>query len=344
MSIFTDELAGAGTTSPRLAAVKRRPIGRIIFRRLIQVPLVLFIVSAAIFWLVQVVPGDPGRAVLGQYATDDQVALWKEQHGVTGASFERYLDWLGDFLRGEWGTSLTYGVPVRPLVGGWLVNSALLGLLAFAFVVVFGLGFGLFQAFRQGRRSDRTITIGLVSLSSTPEFAFGTVLLVIFAVFLGWFPVYSAIPDNAGAFGRLHVMTLPAVTLASASVGYVARIVRSGTIETLGSAFYRTAVLKGLPRWRILTGHVARNSLIPSVAVLGSQLAYLVGGAAIVETLFSYPGIGLAMANAVTRKDIFVLEAAVMVTAVVSIVLLLITDLIYMALDPRIDISEAGAR
>ncbi|MGH1564892.1 ABC transporter permease [Mumia sp. DW29H23] len=335
MTAAADALA-----APARTTTSRRPVGRIVARRLLQVPVVLLIVSAAVFWLVQVVPGDPGRAALGQFATDEQVALWKAENGLDGSTAERYLAWLGGFVTGDWGTSLAYGVPVRGLVAERFLNSVLLGLYAFVIVAVVGIALGLFQAFRQGRRSDRSITVTMVSLSSTPEFAVGTVLLVVFAVFLGWFPVHSGIPEGAGVPARLTVMTLPAITLAAASVGYVARMARAGTIETLEAPHYRTAVLKGLPRRRVLTAHVTRNSLVPSVAVLGNQLAYLVGGSIVVETLFSYPGIGLTIVEAVQKKDLVLLEAAIMLTAVASILVLLVTDLVSMALDPRIDLSQ----
>jgi len=325
------------------ARTAHRPVGRIIARRLLQVPIVLFIVSVAVFWLVQVVPGDPGRVALGQFATSEQVAIWKAENGLDGSMIERYGSWLGGFLTGDWGTSLSLGEPVRGLVGERFLNSILLGLFAFVIVAVVGVALGVFQAFRQGGRTDRSITVTMVSLSSIPEFAVGTVLLVVFSVFLGWFPVFSGIPEDGGPFARLSVMTLPAITLAAASIGYVARMARAGTIDTLDAPYYRTAVLKGLPRRRIVGAHVTRNSLVPSVAVLGGQLAYLLGGSAVVETLFSYPGIGLTIVDAVQKKDLVLLEASVMVTAAASILILLVTDLAYMALDPRIDLSDEGA-
>ena len=318
----------------------RRPVGRILSRRLVQAPIVLLIVSAAVFWLVQVVPGDPGRVALGQFATDEQVARWKADNGFAGSTAERYLRWLGDFVTGDWGTSLSYREPVAGLVAERFANSLLLGVYAFVLVAIAGIGLGLVQAFHQGGRRDRLITITVVSLSSIPEFAVGTVLLVVFSVFVHWFPVHSGIPDGAGPAARLTVMTLPAITLAAASVGYVARMARAGTIETLGAPHYRTAVLKGLSRGRVIAAHVTRNSLVPSVAVLGAQLAFLVGGSVVVETLFSYPGIGMTIVEAVQKKDLVLMEASIMVTALGSIVVLLITDLAYLALDPRIDLTE----
>ncbi|MFE5645016.1 ABC transporter permease [Rhodococcus sp. NPDC056516] len=326
----------------RSIAVKRqhRPVGRIVLRRLAQAPIVLLIVSAAVFWLVQIVPGDPGRVALGQYATPEQVAQWNADNGLDGSILERYLGWLGGFVTGDWGTSLAYGEPVRELVIERLLNSVFLGVYAFVLTALIGIAVGLWQAFRAGKRSDRALTMSLVSLSSTPEFAVGTLLLVVFAVFLRWFPVHSAIPDDASIAARLTVTTLPALTLAAATVGYVARMVRAGTIETLRAPFYRTAVLKGLPRRRIVSAHVTRNSLVPSVAVLGGQFAYLIGGSAVVETLFSYPGIGLTIVEAAQKKDLILLEGAIMVTALASLLVLLVTDLVYMALDPRIDLSQ----
>ncbi|MFE4456690.1 ABC transporter permease [Nocardia tengchongensis] len=322
------------------ATVSRRPAARIVLRRLIQGPIVLLTVSAAVFWLVQVVPGDPGRVALGQYATNEQVAQWNSDNGIDGPVAGRYLRWLGRFVTGDWGVSATYDEPVRTLIAQRLPNSIFLGVYAFVLTALFGIAIGLYQGFRAGRRGDRALTISLVSLSSTPEFAVGTVLLLILSVFLGWFPVHAAIPDHASIPARLTATTVPALTLAAASVGYVARMVRAGTLETLRSPFYRTAVLKGLAPRRIITAHVLRNSLIPSVAVLGGQVAYLVGGSAVVETLFSYPGAGLAIVEATQDKDLILLEGLIMVTAAASLLVLLITDLIYITLDPRIDLTQ----
>lgn len=337
--VDTDMVSG-GEDRASTAGGGRRPVRRIIARRAVQAPIVLLVVSAAIFWLVQIVPGDPGRAALGQYASDTQVAQWKTDHGLDGSVGERYLHWLGGFVTGDWGTSLTYAQPVRDLVLEGLANSVFLGLYAFALVALAGIGIGLYQAHRAGGRADRVWTVSLVSLSSTPEFAVGTVLLVVFAVFLGWFPVHSAIPDGASLAARLTVTTLPAITLAAATVGYVARMVRAGTLETLRSQFHRTAVLKGLPNRRIVSAHVLRNSLVPAVAILGGQFAHLVGGSIVVETLFSYPGVGLTIVEAVQKKDLVLLEGAVLTTSAAALLILLVTDLLYLALDPRIDFSQ----
>lgn len=308
-----------------------------------QAPVVLFIVSILVFWLVAVVPGDPGRNVLGQFASAQQVAQWNADHGLDGSTLERYWHWIGDFVQGKWGTSLALDVPVLNLVMERLVNSLLLALLAFAIMAPLSVLLGFYQAHREGRPADRVATIGSISLSSMPEFVVGVALIILFAVSLHWFPVHSEIPDGATAADRLRVMILPALTIGAASAGYVARMVRAGTIETLASPAYRTAVLKGLPRRTVLVRHVARNSLLPTVAVLGTQLVGMLGGVVVVETLFSYPGIGLLLLDSVQAKDIFVLEAATLTVAIVSIIILLLTDLAYLALDPRVRLGGQRA-
>ncbi|MDW5594274.1 ABC transporter permease [Conexibacter stalactiti] len=314
----------------------RSETGRVIGRRLLQIPLVLIVVSALIFWLIAVVPGNPGRSVLGAYATGEQVAAWNAEHGLDGSTLERYGSWLSGFVRGDWGTSIMLDVPVRGLVIERLENSLLLGVLAFVLMAPVAIALGFYQAQRQGRAADRAITIGSVSLSSMPEFVVGVVLIILFAVTLRWFPIHSEIAAGASAAERLRVMVLPALTIGAASLGYVARMVRAGVIETLASPHYRTAVLKGLPPRRILLRHVARNSLLPTVAVLGVQLTAMLGGVVVVETLFNYPGIGQLILDAVLKKDVFVLEAATLVIAIVSVLVLLATDLAYLALDPRV--------
>jgi peptide/nickel transport system permease protein len=321
----------------------RSEVRRVVLRRAVQLPFVLLVVSVLVFWLVAVVPGNPGRNVLGQYASPQQVAQWNAAHGLDGSILHRYVSWLGNFVHGEWGTSITLDDPVRGLVLGHLVNSLLLGLLAFALMAPLAIGIGFLQGYRAGRPSDRALTIGAVSLSSMPEFVVGVALIVAFAVTLTWFPVHSEIVAGTTLPERLRAMALPAVTVGAASAGYVARMVRAGVIETLASPSYRTAVLKGLPRRRVLARHVARNSMLPTVAVLGSQLAAMLGGVVVVETLFNYPGIGQLILESVVSKDIFVLEAATLAIAVVSILALLATDLGYLALDPRVRLRAEPA-
>jgi peptide/nickel transport system permease protein len=305
-------------------------------KRLIQIPIVLFVVSVLTFWLIQLVPGDPGRNALGQYATQAQVRAYDVSNGLAGSVVPRYLHWLTAFFTGNWGTSFVYGVPSRPLVLGHLANSALLALYALVLLLPVSLILGSVQAYREGKRSDRAITIVLMTLSSVPEFVIGVLLLIVFAVWLKDFPVQSA-ADATGNFGqRIHAMTLPAIVLAAAYLAVLARMVRTGTAGAITAPFHRTAVLKGLPYGVIVRRHVTRNALIPTVQLLGIYLGGLIGSSAVVETLFNYPGIGALLVTAADRKDAVLLTDGVMVTGVIALLALLLTDVCLILMDPRI--------
>jgi len=336
--------ASAGLTAPRGLGVLSERHGRaltLLGRRLIQIPLVLLAVSALTFWLVQLVPGDPGRNALGQYATAAQVHAWDVSNGLAGSVASRYLHWLGGFFSGAWGASFVYLVPSRPLILGHLANSAFLALYAFILLVPVSVLLGSVQAYREGRRTDRVITISLMTLSSVPEFVIGVLLLVAFAVGLKAFPVQSA-ADATGDLGqRIHATTLPAVVLAASYLAVLARMVRTGTAGAITAPFHRTAVLKGLPRSVIVRRHVMRNALIPTLQLLGIYLGGLLGGSAVVETLFNYPGLGALMVTAAERKDTVLLTDGVMVTGVLALLALLLTDVCMILLDPRIRFGNA---
>jgi peptide/nickel transport system permease protein len=312
-------------------------------KRLIQIPFVLIAVSMLTFWLIQLVPGDPGRNALGQYATPAQVRAWDVSNGLTGSVAVRYAHWLGGFFSGNWGASFVYLVPSRPLILGHLANSALLALYAFVLLVPVSVLLGSVQAYREGRRSDRAITIALMTLSSVPEFVIGVLLLVVFAVGLKAVPVQSA-ADAMGSFGqRVHAMTLPAVVLAVSYLAVLARMVRTGTSGAITAPFHRTAVIKGLSPGVIVRRHVARNALIPTVQLLGIYLGGLLGGSAVVETLFNYPGLGALMVVAAERKDALLLTDGVMVTGVIALLALLFTDVCLILMDPRIRFENTEA-
>lgn len=304
--------------------------------RLVQIPVVLFVVSILVFWLIQVVPGDPGRNALGQYATVEQVRAWNVARGLDGSLLERYLSWLTGFVTGDWGTSLVYGKPVAGLVLERLGNSVLLGSFAFLMLVPLAIGIGAMQARREGSRTDRAVTIGLMSLASVPEFVIGVLLLIVFALVIPVLPVQSGDAVGAGFLPQVRAMTLPAVTLALGSLSVLARMTRTGVIEATGSQYYRTAVIKGVHGPALFGRHVARNALIPTISLLGVYLGALLGGSAVVETLFGYPGLGELLVTATQKKDIFILAAGVMVTGLISLVALLVTDLVFTVVDPRV--------
>jgi len=334
-------VASTSATSPSLAS--NRVLG-LIGRRLIQIPLVLFVVSVLTFWLILLVPGDPGRNALGQYATQAQVKAWDVSNGLTGPVVERYWHWLTGFLTGNWGTSFVYLVPSRELIAGRLVNSMLLGLYAFILMVPISIVLGAIQAYREGSRTDRAITIALMSLSSIPEFVTGVILLLIFAVGLKVAPVQSAADATGDIAQRLQAMTLPAVALAVLYLAVITRMIRTGTTDSISSGYHRTAVLKGLPTGQVVRRHVLRNAIVPSLPLLGLYLGGLLGGSAVVETLFNYPGLGALLVTAAERKDEVLLTDAVMITGAISLLALLLADVGLILADPRIRFDRGSAR
>jgi peptide/nickel transport system permease protein len=338
----TDPASAGGRGVGGLSERQRRA-GGVIARRLAQIPVVLFVVSVLTFWLIQVVPGNPGREALGQYATPGQVQAWDVMNGLTGSTLHRYIDWLGNFLTGKWGTSLVYSEPNKGLVLGHLVNSALLGIVAFVLMVPFSIALGAIQAYREGKRTDRSITISLMSLSAVPTFVIGVVLLLIFAVWLHLVPVQSSADATGNILQRLHAIITPAVVLALSFLAVITRMVRTGVGGAITSQYHRTAVLKGLEPGDIVRRHVLRNAIVPTLSLLGLYLGALLAGDAVVETLFNYPGLGALMVSAAEHKDVILLSDGVVITGAVALLSLLLADIGLIISDPRIRFDNASS-
>jgi peptide/nickel transport system permease protein len=310
---------------------------RLIGRRLLLMIPTLILVSILIFALAEVfVPGSVGRSILGPYATQEQVELLNEKLGADKPVVVRYLTWAGGFVTGDWGESALLEVPVRPLVMDAFWNSLLLAGFALVLIVPTSIALGVFAGLRRDSVLDRTITVSSLSMTVIPEFVSGVVLLYVFAVWLKWLPVTALPPDGAPFYERLYYLILPAIPLMFLELGYIARMARVGTVQVLSMPYVRTAVLKGVPRSRVVFGHVLRNALVPTVTVIGSQVGWLLGGLVVVEKLFNYPGIGRLMVESALAHDIPLLEASVLLVAVVYMVANLIADIVVALLNPRI--------
>lgn len=325
------------TNATRAVAIARRAV-----RRIAESIVVLVVVSGVVFGLVNVVPGDPGRNALGPDATAAQVAAWNASHGVQPPSFGQYFEWAQGFIVGEWGTSLTYGVPVFDLVVDRLGNSFWLGVLAFAFVVPIAVLTGVAQARAPGSRSDRSATAGLMVLATVPEFVIGGLLLVVFGVVLDAMPLQSVIVPSAGPEARFQAMILPAVTMALGTVSIVARTVRASIVDERRAYHYRFAELGGAPERLLLNRYVARNASAPTIALLGMCFGVLVAGSAVVETLFGYPGLGELLVTATQQKDAAVLTAGVVVAGAVSLSAIAVADIAVAWLSPTAPEGDGG--
>jgi peptide/nickel transport system permease protein len=292
-----------------------------LLRRLGLMVLTLWILSLIVFFAGQILPGDPGRAILGNLAAPSAVQAEDHKLGVDQPLLTRYLDWLGGLLHGNFGT---------------IINSVKLAALAFVIVVPLGIIGGVIAALNAGRAVDRIISVTGLSLATVPEFVSGIVLIVIFGVTLKVLPVTASSGAGAGDFNQFRHLILPAIPLVFVLFGYIARMARAGTIEALNSDYTRTAVLKGLPRTTVIRRHVLRNSLLPTITVIATQTGYLIGGLVVVEVLFNYQGIGNLIFKAAQAKDFAMLEAGVLTIGVVYVLATLAADLLLIALNPRL--------
>jgi peptide/nickel transport system permease protein len=307
---------------------------RLLLRRLGLTLLTLLLVSMLVFATAELLPGNLGRTILGPYASEEQVAELNDRLGEDDPAPVRYVSWLSRFVSGDWGTSAALQQPVRPLVLDRLGNSLLLALYALVLSVPLAVTLGMLAARRRGRPLDAAVSATSVSLLATPEFVVGTILSIVLAVQLGWFPVSSAVPDDAVSF--FHELTLPALVLALVLFGSLARVARAATLAALDADYTRTATLKGLPTRTVLVRHVLPNVLAPTIAAVGALVGYLVGGLVVVETLFAYPGLGKLLLDSAQAHDLAPLEACVLATAVVVIVANLMADVAAAALNPRL--------
>jgi peptide/nickel transport system permease protein len=313
-----------------------------LLRRLGLMILTLWILSLIVFFAGQILPGDPGRAVLGPLAAQSAVHALDQQLGVNTPLITRYLTWIGGLLHGNMGVSYTYRTPVEPFVRAALINSIKLAALAFVIVVPLAILGGVTAALYAGRVPDRVISVAGLSLATVPEFVSGIVVIVIFAIGLKVLPVSASAGQGASALSQLDHLILPAIPLVFVLFGYIARMARAGTIEALNSDYARTATLKGLPRGTLIRRHILRNSLLPTITVIATQTGYLIGGLVVVETLFNYQGIGNLIFKAAQAKDFPMLEAGVLTIGVVYVLATLAADLLLTWLNPRLRTGAAG--
>ena len=312
---------------------------RYFLKRLGLALITLVLVSLAVFGVAEVLPGDVGRTILGPYASNEQVERLNHELGNDRPLLVRYGEWIGGFVTGDWGESQLLNTPVRPLVSERLKNSLILGGFALLLIVPLSIGLGVLAALHYGKFLDRLISVTGLSLIALPEFVAGVILLVVFAVKLGWFPVSSNVP-SANPVDVFQQLLLPSIPLMLVLFGYISRMARAGTVESLHSNYVRTAILKGLPRRQVIARHVLRNALLPTISVVSVQVGYLVGGLVVIETLFSYPGIGKLVLDSAVGHDLPVLEATVLTVALLYMVSNLVADVLYAVLNPRIRLAS----
>ncbi|MEU6253928.1 ABC transporter permease [Streptomyces sp. NPDC047043] len=298
----------------------------------------LFLSSVLVFLAVQALPGDVATQVLGKDATPAAVAELRGKLGLDRPAWERYFDWIRGALHGDFGTSLVSTKPVGAEVAQYLANSALIALITVLFAVTGSLLLGILAGLHRGRWPDHLIsTVSLVGMS-VPEFVVATVLVLCFSVALPWFPAVVLYGPDATVSQLLPAVWLPALALAVVMAAYIVRMARTSVIDVMASEYVTTARLKGLSTWRIVTRHALPGALLPTLHVIALNVAWLAGGVAVVENVFNYPGIGKLMLSSVQNRDLPVIQAIALISAVVYVVCNLAADLGAMALNPRLRI------
>ncbi|WP_258162730.1 ABC transporter permease [Rhizobium sp. TH2] len=305
-------------------------------KRLLLSFLTLWLLSLLVFAGGRMLPGNVGRAMLGPFADQGAVDLLNHEMGTDRPLLVQYGSWIGNLATGDLGKSYAYRAPVSQFLGTAVFNSAKLAGVVFLLVVPLGIFGGVIAALYRGRAADRIISVSGLSATVVPEFVSGIVLILIFGVWLRWFPISATWPRDAGFFTQVYHLILPAMPLVLVLFGYIARMARAGTIEALDSEYTRTAILKGLTYPQVIWRHVLRNALLPTISVIATQTVYLIGGLVVIEILFRYQGIGSLIYTAANKKDFPMLQAGVMMVGALFMISTLAADLLQAMLNPRI--------
>ncbi|MGR3756079.1 MAG: ABC transporter permease [Tranquillimonas sp.] len=306
-------------------------MGGYILRRLLESALILLGITLVTFVLLYLVPADPARQIAGRSATAETVANIRDQLGLNDPFFVQYFRYLGNLLQGDLGRSYLQRAEVSELVASRLPASLLLMVSAIATELVFGLTIGVIAALRRNRMADHSLMIFSFVSISAPQFVIGILLLYVFAVKLGWFPI--------GGYGTFAHLVLPSVTLGFLGAGWYSRMMRSSMIDVLGQDFVRTARAKGLARGRIIARHVVPNAILPIIAMIGIDIGLFMSGIVVVESVFGWPGIGQLAWQAIQRVDIPVIMGVTIVSATAIVLGNLLADLMAPLIDPRIKLK-----
>jgi len=298
--------------------------------------LTLFLISAITFFATNVVPSDPARVALGKAATPAQLESYREQQGLNRPVVDRYGYWLGNFVEGDWGTSIISRTEVRESVVPRMIRSLIVAGAAMLLAVPLAFALGVYTGLRSGRPVDVGVSLGALFINSLPEFVVGLVLLVLLAVQWGVLPLESSAAALGSGIDEVKAYILPVLTLGIILTPYILRMVRVNVRDAADSTFVRAAVLRGLPRRRVVWRHVVPNASLPVVNVVALSLAELVGGVVVIETVFGFPGIGKLLVESVGNKDLPTVQAIALIMGLGYVTLNFVADAAVVGLNPRL--------
>ncbi len=312
-------------------------MSRFLLRRILLGLLILLLVSIVVFAATQALPGNAARAILGRNATPERLAALTRQLHLNQSAVSQYLHWLGGLITGNFGTSAATEQPVSSLLSARILNSAFLVLVSALVALPLSIGLGVWMAVKRDKATDHILSLTTLSLAALPEFVIGIGLIVLFATNVSHaFPAVSIIPPGEHAWNVPNVVVLPAATLVLAVTPYISRIMRGSMVEVLESEYVTMARLKGLSNRTVIWRHAVPNAIVPAIQVSALQLAYMAGGVVLVEFVFSFPGIGSSLVDAVGNRDIPVVQALVIIIAAVYVVVNLVADLLTIVVTPRL--------
>ena len=307
-----------------------------LIKRLGSLIVSLFVASLVIFACIEIVPGDPASFMLGVNAQPDTVNALREELGLNISHTQRYVSWISGLLKGDLGTSYTYRSPVSDIVADRLQVSVPLALYALTLTILIAFPVGVLAAAWRGSAVDLFV-MGATQLGiAVPNFWFAILMVIVFAINLGWFSAGGFPGWDAGILAVIKALTLPAVALALPQASILARVMRSSLLDTLSEDYIRSARAKGLSRRQVMWRHALRNAMIPVLTIIGLQFSFLLAGAIIIENVFFLPGLGRLVFQAITQRDLIVVESVVMLLVFAVVLVNFIVDLAYAWVDPRL--------
>lgn len=306
-------------------------------RRLIAIIPVLLVVAVVSFSIIHMAPGDPALMILGDDASIQDVQRLRTELGLDRPMLQQFFSYLGELLRGDLGRSLFFSMPVTQAIAARAEPTLMLTVISLTIALVAGVLMGVTAAVRRNTFADQTILVVSLFGVAMPNFWLGLNLILLFSVTLGWLPTSGYVSIAEGGIGSaVRSLVLPAIALGFSQAALISRMTRSSVLEVLGLDYVRTAKAKGVPPRTLLFRHALRNALIPVMTVAGSSLATLIGGSVVIENVFAIPGVGSLMAQSIFRRDYPIIQGTLLVVAALYVLINLLVDMIYVALDPRI--------
>jgi len=308
----------------------------LIVRRLLLAFVTLFIISLIVFVGIEALPGDSATGYLGQLATPESLAALREEFGLNDPIHERYFNWLGGILKGDLGVSMVKRKPVAELIGNRFRNTVVLTIAAALVGIPLAIILGVVAGLMRDKWPDALISTTSIVAMTLPGFVTATILIYVFAIKLEWFPAITLVATDVPVIELLPNIVLPIITLTMIMVAHILRLVRTNMIDVMVSDYIQMARLKGVPARQLVFRHGLPNAMLPTINVVALTIAWLLGGVAVIETVFNYPGIGKLMIGAITDRDFALVQGIAMILSAIYIALNLIADLLSLVLNPKL--------